>query len=63
MCGSKKTDNRKSVLTPIIFCPLPSAAHEQGPYNTTRPLCDHRQHILATVHRDAAALWYCSETP
>ncbi len=48
--------------SPSVIFP-PTASHEQGPEHTTRPLRDDRQHILATVHRDAAPLWYCSEAP
>lgn len=39
------------------------ASHEQGPEHTTRSVRDDRQHILASLHRDAAPLWHCSEAP
>lgn len=39
------------------------AAHEQGAEHPSRSLCDDRRHILATLRRDAAPLWHCSQAP
>lgn len=42
---------------------FPSATHEQGLGNATRPLRDDRQHLLAPLCGDAPSLWHRRETP